>query len=78
MYTLYYKPECPFCQKVLAFAEKHNITFDLKDINDEANAEELTAKGGRRQVPYLVDGEIAMYESDDIIAHLQSNQEEEN
>lgn len=70
---LYYKPTCPFCMKVLDFASKHNITFDLRDIiADEKNADALVARGGKRQVPYLIDEEnnTEMYGSDDIIAHL--------
>jgi len=48
----------------------------LRDIStsDEV-ANELIARGGKRQVPYLVDETqgVEMYESDDIIAHLQKH-----
>lgn len=73
MLTLYYKPSCPYSQRVLAEAEKHNITFDLKDISgDTVLRDELIERGGKKQVPYLVDTEhdISMYESADIVAHL--------
>ena len=76
MLTLYYKPSCPFCQRVLQMAENFNVEFDLKDISeDEALAAELVEKGGQRQVPYLVDTEknVAMYESSDIIEYLREN-----
>lgn len=76
MLTLYYKPSCPFCQRVLQMAENFNVEFDLKDISeDEALATELIEKGGQRQVPYLVDSEkeVAMYESNDIIDYLREN-----
>ena len=37
--------------------------------------EELIAKGGKKQVPYLIDAErgVSMYESGDIIAHLEQH-----
>lgn len=76
MLTLFYKPTCPFCQRVLGEAEGVGVQFELKDISaDEAVAQELTEKGGKRQVPYLVDSErdVAMYESDDIIAYIKEH-----
>ena len=68
---LYYKPECPFCQKVLRFMEKNDIELELKDIHEEENKEFLIEEGGMNQVPCLfIDGK-AMYESDDIIEFLK-------
>lgn len=57
-------------------AENLGVTFDLKDIEgDEELTAELIAKGGKKQVPYLVDTEkdVAMYESNDIIEHIRDN-----
>jgi glutaredoxin 3 len=74
MFTLYYKPTCPFCQRVLQMAENFNVTLELKDVSeDEAALAELLEKGGKQQVPFLVDQErnVAMYESSDIIDHLR-------
>ena len=52
------------------------LTVDMKDISasDEIR-EELIEKGGKQQVPYLVDTdkEVAMYESDDIMDYLELN-----
>lgn len=73
MLILYVKPGCPYCRKVIHFAEANSIQFTYKDIvTDPSAAEELIARGGKRQVPYLVDDEakIEMYESDDIISYL--------
>ncbi len=74
MYTLLYKPNCPFCQKVLAFTNEHNIPVTLKDIAEQEHSDLLMKRGGKRQVPFLIDEEknITMYESDDIIAYLKS------
>lgn len=75
MMTLYYKPTCPFCQKVLAVIEELGLSPELKDISaDEQLVAQLIEQGGKRQVPYLTDEEhgVSMYESDDIIAHLRA------
>ena len=74
MLTLYYKPYCQFCTKVLSVADSLGITFTLKDITvEESIATELVMQGGRRQVPFLVDAESGMklYESDTIVAYIK-------
>ncbi|MDA8596929.1 glutathione S-transferase N-terminal domain-containing protein [Candidatus Pacebacteria bacterium] len=76
MITLYYKPTCPYCQRVLGEMENLGIKANLKDIStDDAVAQELIDLGGKRQVPYLVDDEhdLKMYESGDIIEHLKAH-----
>jgi len=75
MLTLYVKTGCPFCHKVLDAGGDLGVTFEEKNIADDAVAAELIARGGKRQVPYLVDSErgVEMYESDDIIAYLREH-----
>jgi len=73
MLTLYVKTGCPFCRKVLDTGEDLGIVFEEKNIADDAVAAELALRGGKRQVPYLVDSkrEVEMYESDDINTYLR-------
>ncbi len=76
MLTLYYKTTCPFCHKVMDFAAANNIELQLKDIySDPVIMEDLIERGGKRQVPYLVDADrgVEMYESDDIVNYLREN-----
>lgn len=83
MLTLYYKPTCPFSRRVIAVIERLELEVEMKDVTtDEAIYEELEARGGKRQVPFLYDDnatpevlgdDIDMYESDDIVAYLQKN-----
>jgi glutaredoxin 3 len=75
MLTLYYKPSCPFCRRVTAVIDRLQLTVELKDVEDAAVEAELVARGGKSLVPYLVDTEksVEMYESDAIVAHLQTN-----
>ena len=73
--TLFYRPMCPFCQKVLHYMKENNIMLELKDVSGNPEAhQELMSVGGKTQVPCLsIDGK-ALYESDDIIQWL-SNKE---
>lgn len=73
MLTIYVKTGCPFCHKVLDTATELGVVFEEKNIADDAVAAELVARGGKRQVPYLVDSErgVEMYESDDIVAYVR-------
>ncbi|MDB5265887.1 MAG: hypothetical protein JWM39_600 [Parcubacteria group bacterium] len=75
MLTLYVKTGCPYCAKVLAAGEELGIEFDLKNSSDPAMVEELIARGGKRQFPYLVDSDnnTEMYESDDIVEYLHKH-----
>ena len=74
MLILYTRPGCPFCEHVLGVAQKLDVTIDERDISDEKNLKELLEKGGKQQVPFLIDEEkdVQLYESDDIIRYLVS------
>lgn len=74
MLTLYYRPTCPFCRRVLAVSDRLKLEIELKDIEDTSVEAELISLGGKKQVPYLVDSSnnTSMYESDDIVNYLQT------
>jgi glutathione S-transferase len=58
----------------MQMAENFGITLDLRDIDESESAlAELLEKGGKKQVPYLVDTDTttALYESDDIIEYMR-------
>ena len=65
---------CPYCLKVRAAMKdlglKEGVDVELVDAHIEENREELLKLGGKAQVPFLVDEEVMMYESDDIISYL--------
>lgn len=65
---------CPYCKKVLSFAEEKGIKLNKIDIADKANEDALIQFGGKRQVPFLVDKDrnIQMYESSDIVEYLKT------
>lgn len=74
--TLFYRPSCPYCQKVIQFMDKHEIVIAMEDISDATQLSELIAIGGKRQVPCLVINGKALYESDAIIAWIGEHTKE--
>ncbi len=72
MLTLYVKTGCPYCAMVIHKLEELGLPYEEKNIADDAVAAELVGRGGKRQVPYLVDseGSVEMYESADICDYL--------
>lgn len=72
MLTLYTKPGCPFCAKVLAEGALMNIKFDERSVADPGVTEELVERGGHAKTPFLIDlaSGTSMYGSDEIIAYL--------
>lgn len=73
--TLYYKQSCPYCQKVLHFMNANDIHLNVRDTMVAGNQDDLIRIGGKKQVPCLVEGGKALYESDDIIAYLRTKLE---
>ena len=72
MLTLYVQTGCGYCGRVLAVGRELGVEFNLKNIMDPGVEEELVAKGGKLQVPYLIDEErgVSLYESQAIIDYL--------
>lgn len=57
-------------------AENLKVELDLRDIDeDETALAELLEKGGKKQVPFLVDTDnnTSMYEASDIIDHIREH-----
>lgn len=73
MLTLYVKTGCPYCAMVIHKLDELGLDFEEKNVGDPGIAEELIARGGKRQMPYLVDTDagVEMYESTDICDHLE-------
>lgn len=72
MLTLYIKPGCSYCAKVLAEGAVMGIEFDTRNVADPGVTEELVERGGRPVTPFLIDDETgrSMYGSNEIIAYL--------
>ncbi|HMO78051.1 MAG TPA: glutathione S-transferase N-terminal domain-containing protein [Candidatus Paceibacterota bacterium] len=75
MLTLYYRPTCPFCRRVLAVIDRLALDVELLDVTDTEIADQLLKVGGKSQVPFLIDTKagIEIYESDAIVSHLQNS-----
>ena len=75
MLNLYIKPYCPYCARVMAANETIKAPIHYRDItSDPEIRDQLMTKGGKSQVPFLedIDRNVTMYESEDIIAYLQT------
>jgi len=75
--SLYQFHGCPFCVKVRRTLHRLNVDIQLHDAKTEEIGNELINGGGKRKVPCLrieKDGKVQwMYNSNDIIAYLQSS-----
>ncbi|THB69544.1 MAG: glutaredoxin [Gammaproteobacteria bacterium] len=75
--ALYYKPQCPFCQKVLSVKDELGQEFELCDTasNSDLMEEQLEATG-KKTVPCLKitkgDAVEWLYESGDICNYLKN------
>ena len=74
MLDLFILENCPYCRKVMAFMDEHNMQYNKIDISNKESEESLIHIGGKRQVPFLVDKDrnIQMYESNDIIEYAKT------
>ena len=73
MLSIYIREGCPFVERVRAAAAPLQLAIDWRDIVDPQHCADLMARGGKCQVPFLVDDEYdaCLYESEDIIAYLE-------
>ena len=72
--VLYYRPNCPYCIKVIKYLESLNISLQLRNIENSVYMNDLIRIGGKRQVPCLIANDMtAMYESKDIIEWFKNN-----
>lgn len=72
--VLYEFESCPYCRKVREALTILDLDAQIRPCPKGGTRfrEEVIAKGGKAQFPYLVDvnAGIAIYESDDIVRHL--------
>lgn len=71
--VLYKFDACPYCRKTMRAIDRLGVVVRYRDTNNDAGAwEELKRIGGKDQVPCLLVNGKPMYESDDIIAFLET------
>lgn len=73
--TLYYSPQCPYCQKVLSYLKQSGIQIPMKNVKvDQTARDELVQQGGYLVVPCLIVNGRPIYDANDIIAWLSAHQ----
>lgn len=76
MIQLYVREGCPYCKKVEKAALQLGLVpgrdYQLIDAAPLTPGREVVIRvGGKAMVPFLIDGEISMYESADIISYMK-------
>ncbi len=71
MITLYIKSPCQFSARAIAAFDAYDVPILQKNIADPAIEAELMEIGGQHKVPFMIDGDVHLYESDDIIAYVE-------
>ncbi|MGL1932660.1 MAG: glutathione S-transferase N-terminal domain-containing protein [Desulfotalea sp.] len=76
MIEIYSRIDCPFCSKVLSAASNMGLEagkdFTVIEAAPGTPGREVVLQvGGKGMVPFLIDGDNSMYESDDIINYLK-------
>jgi glutathione S-transferase len=72
--TLFNMEGSPYCRKVRETLSELDLEYVVRNLpKGSPKRAELTRRGGKMQVPYLIDPNTRreMYESDDIIAYLE-------
>lgn len=65
------KSPCAFSARAIAVLNLYNVPYTQKNIAEPGVWEELERVGGRHKVPFLVDGDIQLYESEEIIEYVE-------
>lgn len=74
MVTLYEHPLSPYAQKVKIALREKNIAFDLKTpdaIGSGQSGGEFMAANPRGEVPVLIDGDLAVFDSTIILEYIE-------
>ena len=51
--TMYSKDGCPFCEKALAFFDKHKLSYSVHYLNNDADRQAFYARTGTKSVPQI-------------------------
>ncbi len=71
MMQIFVKTGCPFCARALAALDAHGLAYEEKNVSDPEVVKELIQLGGKKQEPFLVDGDMMIYESRAIIEYIE-------
>lgn len=75
--ALWYKPNCPYCHKVIHHAKQLGISLPMVDISNDPKAQQKLKKtGGKVQVPCLIHEGKVVYESQVIMEWITTHKEE--
>lgn len=72
MLELYILDTCKYCKKIQKLLDKKSMSYEVKNVANQYNYNQLMEKGGLDQVPYFVDTDnnVRIYNSADIIDYI--------
>lgn len=70
MITLFSAAACPFAQRTRALLDQLDQSFDLREVDLENRDPELLKQSPTGKVPFLVDGDVTLFESQVINDYL--------
>ena len=72
MLELYILDTCKYCKKIQKLLDKKSMSYEVKNVANQYNYNQLMEKGGLDQVPFLVDTDnnVRIYNSADIIDYI--------
>lgn len=74
MIILYTSKNCKYCPEVKEFLVKNYVIFEVKDIGEGLNRDELVSMGGRGVPSIIVDNNLCITGKDDIIQYILDNE----
>jgi len=72
MITLYVKSNCQYSARARAALDVYAVPYTEKNISDPEAEAELLEIGGKHKVPFMVDGDTKLYESDAIVKYIET------
>ncbi len=71
MIQLFVKTGCPFCARTIAAFDAFGVPYEERNVSDPEVVKELIELGGKKQEPFMVDGDTMMYEANSIINYIE-------
>lgn len=71
MITLYIKSPCQYSARAISALDAFEVPFIEKNIADPVYEAELVEIGGRHKVPFMIDGDVHLYESEKIVSYVE-------
>jgi glutaredoxin len=78
MYTIYTKPQCPYCVRAKALLDRGDLTYQELVIGRDITVEQVrSAFPERKTVPIIIEDDFVVGGFDDLVESLRSRNPKE-